>query len=117
MATMKSKVRFFAGAFAVTAILMMALCGFMLVDLSADRYMPGHLQPMFLISSIGADGVELSFMGKEYTVSTRPPSGEDSLLAALKGLLPVHVQIGEALGGQLYLLTQAEADTGPGDVA
>ena len=46
---MKAKIRMFLGAFFITCVLIGGLVGFMAVDLSTQRYMPGQFPYFWLI--------------------------------------------------------------------
>ena len=99
---MKKKVYFFAGGFAITLILIGALCGFMAVDLSTDRYMPGRFGSVFSVSSLDAGGMTLSWMGVEYGLASPLAQLDAQTLLQLRGALPLPWQAASGLGTQLY---------------
>lgn len=99
---MKQKTRLFAGGFAIACIIIMAFTGFLLVDQSTDRYMPGVFGPMFLISSISGDGVDFAVMGEQYLLSAESVRGAQETLWEYRALIPGSVRLAGALAVQLY---------------
>lgn len=99
---MKKKVRMFAAGFLVTAVLLGTLCGFMAVDLSTDRYMPGQFGPILQVGRIDGGGVSFSVMGSEYRLSTEPLAEAGDLLLRYRGLIPAHLRASGAAAVRLY---------------
>jgi hypothetical protein len=62
---MKTK---FWGAFAVTLLVLIAACGFIAVDLSTDKYMPGQFGSLFEIQSLTAESLDFELLGKAYSI-------------------------------------------------
>jgi len=60
---MKKKLHYFSGAFVIGVILLGMMCGFILVDIGADSYMPGRFSPILEINRVTETGVAFSFMG------------------------------------------------------
>ena len=94
---MRQKKRLTFSAFCITALLIVALCGFVAVDLSTDRYMPGRFGPLMQISSISEAGVYFSFMGDEYFIDPQPLEQAKQVLHPYRGLLPARPRIVQAL--------------------
>lgn len=93
--------RSFAAGFAATLIAIGALCGFLLVDLSTERYMPGRFGSMLIIFSITQEGMDFSVMGREYHFSF--DHVQEKLLHSHRwqGLLPAEMQLGSLLGAEV----------------
>lgn len=79
----------FLGGFFITLIALGALCGFALVDMRTDRYMPGTFQPLFQLTSLDGSGFSFSWMGMGYRVDTAPAAGVLDTAQSLSGLLPI----------------------------
>lgn len=84
----KRKTHAFFGSFAITVILIGALCGFAAVDLSTDRYMPDRFGPFFEIAAITPGGVEFSFLAGDYVLDVSPVRGIIAELKKYRGLFP-----------------------------
>ena len=110
---MKKRLRSFTGAFLASAVLLAGLCGFAVVDLSTERYMPGRFEPMMQLSSIGADGAEFTLMGQHYFVHAAPLRKAEEALYPWRALLPAMPQWAAMLAERAYyeaerLLTRNE---------
>jgi len=103
----KDKTKQFIGGFVITTICIGTLCGFAVVDLSADRYMPGRFAPMFAVTAIESQGVDFSFMGKQYSLYAEPANRIAEVLYPYQGLLPLHLQAGFTAGGMLHIELEA----------
>lgn len=108
---MKKRTKQCIGAFLITVILIGALCGFVAVDLSTDRYMPGQFGPLFQVSTLGADGLSFSYMGKDYLLMAQPFAQLRQAVEPYRGLLPQHLRIAAALAaeGYRYLTGEGQA--------
>ena len=85
------------GGLAVTLILIGTVCGFMLVDLSSDRYMPGEFAPLYLIDAVDAQGLSFHWMGEAYRVDPRSVMEIQARLWPWRGLLPRAVRLAAGL--------------------
>lgn len=94
---MKRNIKNFFAAFAITGIMIGALCGFVAVDLSTDRYMPGQFGPFFEISRIESESVEFSFLAERYILDVKPTDETAAAVKKYRGLLPVLPQIFSSL--------------------
>lgn len=90
---MKEKAKLFMGALGVTLVLIGALAGFLLVDLTTDRYMPGQLPSIFEIGDVSSEGATLSFMGGTYTLNARKVGAIQERLWEHRGALPVEMRL------------------------
>lgn len=89
----KRKTQAFFGAFAITVILIGALCGFVAVDLSTDHYMPDRFGPFFEIASITPDGVEFSLLAGNYMLDAAPVRNLLAELKKYRGLFPPEYRV------------------------
>ena len=80
--------RAFIGAFLITAVCIGGVCGFIAVDLRTERYMPGEFPPIFLISGMDENGVDIAWMGKLYHVDAREARKIQEKLREYRGLIP-----------------------------
>jgi len=86
--TLKKKARHFIGALAITLIVIGMICGFMLVYLSSDRYMPGMFAPIYMIDSVGAHGVYFYWMGQAYLLEIKRVKEIQEIIWAWRGFIP-----------------------------
>ena len=86
--TLKNKARYFIGALSVTLILIGMVCGFILVDLSSDRYMPGMFAPIYLIDGMGPGGISFYWMGQAYHLPIERVKEIQGMIWAWRGLIP-----------------------------
>lgn len=98
---MKEKAKLFVGAMGVTLVLIGALAGFLLVDLSTDRYMPGQLPSIFTIDQVDSQGASLTFMGQTYTLNARRVGQVQELLWEHRGALPAELRLAGGLAVRL----------------
>lgn len=94
---MNRNVKIFFAAFAITGILIGALCGFVAVDLSTGRYMPGKFGSFFEVQSIKLDEIEFTFQAQSYTLDTRPIGKAGETARKYRGLLPLLPQVVSSL--------------------
>lgn len=85
---MKRKTQQFIGAFLITAILIAALCGFVLVDLSTDRYMPGAFAPLFQVSSVNEEGIAFAALGERYQIDAQGLEPSFQNIWEWRGIMP-----------------------------
>jgi hypothetical protein len=103
---MKKKLRYFAAAFVIGLILLAALGGFALVDMTSNTYMPGQFGSLFAISSVDSEGMAFSFMGGEYRLRTQGLAEPASRLFRFRGLLSSELLLTREL--TLFLTEKAE---------
>ena len=92
-----TKVKYFTGALCVALILIGMICGFVLVDLSSDRYMPGMLPPIYLINYIGPDGAYFYLMGQAYRLEIEYVMQLQRVLWDFRGFLPRSIRLAGGL--------------------
>lgn len=97
---MNRKTQSFFGAFCITVILIGALCGFVAVDLSTDKYMPDQFGPFFVVESITEDGAAFSYMAGYYTLDFAPVKNVLQILSKYRGLLPAIPRAAASLAAQ-----------------
>ena len=94
---MNRRTQLFWASLALTAILIFSLCGFALVDLSSDRYMPGQFTHAIDILSFDATGIRFELFGQAWEIT---PASVGRLLEPLerfRGVLPEGVFWGKVL--------------------
>jgi len=99
--TLRRNAKYFIGALCISVIIIGMVCGFMLVDLSSDRYMPGLLAPIYLIGSIGPDGVHFYLLGQAYRLEIEQVKQAQRALWDFRGLLPRTVRLAGGLAVQM----------------
>lgn len=97
---MKAKIRMFLGAFFITCVLIGGLVGFMAVDLSTQRYMPGQFPHMFLVDWVGPEGAEVSWMGKSYYLNAHTAGKVQEVIWSYRGFLPSGMRLTGSLAVQ-----------------
>ncbi len=97
---MKAKTRMFIGAFLTTAVLIGGMAGFMAVDLSTQRYMPGRFPHMFLVDSVGPQGASVSWMGQSYYLDTEAVGRVQKTVWSYRGFLPGGMRLTGSLAVQ-----------------
>jgi len=85
---MNEKKRMIFGAFAVTLILLLLCAGFVAVDLSSGKYMPGQFGAFFEITSVTPDGVSLTVLSNDYHFPFYSGGMDKDLLVRLRSALP-----------------------------
>ena len=93
----REKARLFIGSFTLTLILIGGLCGFILVDLSTDRYMPGAFSPIFLIEEIGPGGVGVFWMGNLYNIDLARLEQTEAFILDHRAFIPLPMRTAGAL--------------------
>ena len=81
----------------MATVLLLTLSGFAVVDMSAERYMPGGFGAMFQVSGLDANGVRFSWMGTSYRVDAAPLKTGLELLWENAALLPLPPRVAAAL--------------------
>ena len=99
---LKNKARAFIGALSVTLILIGMVCGFILVDLSSDRYMPGMFAPIYLINEMGAQGVFFYWMGQAYHLPIERVKEIQAAVWAWRGMIPRAVRLAGSVTALLH---------------
>lgn len=107
---MKRKTQVFWSAFAITGILIGALCGFVAVDLSTDRYMPNQFGPMFEISSINSGGADFTFLSVNYHLDAAPVRKITETLAGFRGFFPLITRAASCGAAAATRLAQEKLD-------
>lgn len=104
---MSKGLRYFVSFFFVGLILLGTLCGFALVDLSAETYMPERPGSLLQVGPIDSEGMALSVLGRDLSI---PASALEEPLSALyrfRGLLPADLLLVREL--TLTLTEEAES--------
>jgi len=86
--TLTNSARQFMGALSITLILIGMVCGFILVDLSSDRYMPGMFAPIYLIDEMGPGGIYFYWMGQAYHLSIEQVKEMQRMIWTWRGFIP-----------------------------
>lgn len=109
---MNKSIRSFFAAFAITGILIGALCGFAAVDLSTGRYMPGRFGSFFEVQSIKLDQIEFTFLAQNYTLDTFAAARAGEAARKYRGLLPILPQVVSSLAADAtdMILKQIQED-------
>jgi hypothetical protein len=89
---MNQKTKHFLAVFALSLILILALSGFLAVDLTAERDMGGEYEPLFRLSAITSHGMEISLLGKHYYFLPELLTPAKEVIWKLRGLLPDSAQ-------------------------
>ena len=92
----------FMGAFWACIILFAGFCGFAVIDLSSELYMPGRFGSLLRLNSLDENGIELELMGENYHISLSAISEGRKLLEPWHPLLPAAPQLAAAFTEQLY---------------
>lgn len=103
---MKRRTQQCIAAFAITAILVGAMCGFMAVDLSTDRYMPGQFDPLFHISRMDSTGLDVSLLGWNLSVDSVEMDQVKEGIWLWRGLLPRSISLTGAAAAKLYTVVE-----------
>lgn len=90
---MKRKTQQTVAAFILTAIVIFAFCGFIAVDMTTDRYLPGQSQRFFKVSSFEAQTLHFSLLGEEYLLDLTRLDPLREAIRAYSGLLPGEITI------------------------
>lgn len=107
----RRKTQQFLAAFSIACILVLGLCGFILVDLSSDRYMPSEYGPLFLIRSVNQEGMELAALGEEYQISSESGACVHEILWRFRGILPRTVFQAAEVTVKAYTAWQAHQES------
>jgi len=94
--TLKRNARYFVAALSVTLILIGALYGFILVDLSTERYMPELFSPIYLINEVNSQGIGFYWLGQQYRLETARIKEVKETLLSLRGFIPRTMRIAGA---------------------
>ena len=95
--TMQKQARLFIAALSVTLILIAMVLGFMLVDLASERYMPGLLDPIYMVGELGEQGIAFYWMGQPYRIYSARLMETAEALWPLRGLLPPGIRLAGGL--------------------
>ncbi|MDR2931866.1 MAG: hypothetical protein LBV27_02035 [Oscillospiraceae bacterium] len=74
-----------------------AICGFALVDLSSELYMPGEFRSMFQIDGVDDAGIAFTFMGREYLLGGEYLEQARVYTHRFRGLLPAPIRLARQL--------------------
>lgn len=100
---MKRRTQQSIAAFIITVIVIGALCGFVAVDISTERYMPGEYTRLFEITEITPQGMRLSLLGRRYLIDPGLLDPAREFLYEYRGFLPSSVLISANLTAQGYM--------------
>ena len=95
--TLKNNARYFMGALSITLIFIGMICGFILVDLSSDRYMPGMFAPIYLINDMGAEGICFYWMGQRYRLPIERVKEIQGMIWTWRGFIPRAMRLAGSL--------------------
>ena len=104
---MSHRLRHFATAFCLGAILIGTILGFAAVDMNTDLYMPGLFQPLFAVMPGTDDGVTVSVMGHNFTALAPPPEDSHAQLYQWRGLLPPELRL---VGAAVFFAEEKAVD-------
>ena len=94
--------RHFIAALCIALILIGMACGFMLVDLSSDRYMPGMFAPLYLIYEAGPDGIAVYWMGQVYRLEIESVKQIQRTLWDFRGFIPRTVRLAGSMAAIVH---------------
>ena len=95
--TLQRQARLFIAALCVTLIVITMILGFMAVDLSSERYMPGMLDPIYMVGELGEQGVYFYWMGQAYKIYSGQVMQAGIDFWELRGLLPPSIRLAGGL--------------------
>jgi len=98
---LQRQVRLFITALSITLILIAMVLGFMLVDLASERYMPGMLDPIYMVGKLGEQGVAFYWMGQPYQIYSTQLMESAVNFWQLRGLLPPSVRLAGGLAAAI----------------
>ena len=98
---MQKQARYFIAALSITLILIAMVLGFMVVDLGSERYMPGMLDPIYMVGELGAQGVYFYWMGRPYLIYSGQLMEAAANFWPFRGLLPPSVRIAGGLAASI----------------
>lgn len=88
---MQRKAQQFLAAFLIGTLFVAGLCGFALVDLRSERYMPESHGVLLRLLSLGEEGMHFAFLGEEYILAPSEELG--GRLWEHRGLMPHSVTL------------------------
>lgn len=91
------KTQLFLASLAMTLIVILSLCGFALVDLSSDRYMPGQFTRIVDFYSLDASGARFSLFGTGWEITPSSAAAFLEPLQKFRALSPAGAFWGKAL--------------------
>ena len=103
--TPKRQARLFIAALCITLIVIAMVLGFMVVDLGSERYMPGLLDPIYMVGGLGEQGVYFYWMGQAYKIYSGQVMQAGADFWPLRGLLPPSIRLA---GGLAVALSGSE---------
>lgn len=106
----KRRTQQFVAAFVISGIVIAALCGFILVDLSTERYLPGQIGPLFAVEEIDAKGLKVALLGQRYTFDASALEGALDVVWRNRGLLPTGQRLAGCATTQAYLALRDYAE-------
>ena len=99
--TLQKQAHYFIAALSITLIFIAMVLGFMAVDLGSERYMPGILDPIYMVGELGAQGVYFYWMGRPYLIYSGQLMEAAANLWPFRGLLPPSIRLAGALAGAI----------------
>ena len=91
--TLQKQARYFIAALSITLIFIAMVLGFMLVDLNSERYMPGMLDPIYMVGELGEQGVAFYWMGQPYQIHSSQLMEAAASFWQLRGVLPPSIRL------------------------
>ena len=99
--TLQRQARLFIAALSITLIVIAMVLGFMVVDLSSERYMPGMLDPIYMVDELGERGVYFYWMGQAYRIYSGQIMQAGAGFWQSRGLLPPSIRLAGGLAAAL----------------
>ena len=99
--TLQRQTRLFIAALSITLIIMAMVLGFMVVDLNSERYMPGMLDPIYMVGGLGESGASFYWMGQAYKIYSEQIMGAGVEFWQLRGLLPPSIRLAGGLAAAI----------------
>ena len=86
---MRQRNRLLIMGFCLAAVMLLALSGFAVVGMRAERHMPGYFGAMFQVSELSAAGLRFSWMGKHYRIDPEALKAMQQMMQENAALLPL----------------------------
>jgi len=99
--TVQKQARYFIAALSITMIFIAMILGFMLVDLAGERYMPGMLDPIYMVGELGQEGVAFYWMGQSYRIYSDQVMESTANFWELRGFLPPSIRLAGGLAAAI----------------
>jgi len=99
--TLQRQARLFIAALSITLIVIVMVLGFIVVDLNSERYMPGMLDPIYMVGELGESGVYFYWMGQAYKIYSSQIMDAGVQFWELRGFLPPSIRLAGGLAGAI----------------